>query len=1079
MRLRRVSSWFIGLVLAVLAANGILLVLISQAYDTVVATQEHRREATTLAADLQHETEQLTRLVRSYAATGDDRYLAYYYDLLEIREGKKPPPEGYKRRTYWDDVIAGGIAHVIPERGATRSFVDQMASLGFTDAERQAFAKVVAATGAMKDIEQKAFAATQGLYDPEKNKFVTDGAIRLDYANQLVHGEEYSKLKAALSTAVEQLVGLTDRRTSQDVAEASRKLNRWILMSLICMAVTVILTAGALRVVRRRVLVPIHRLGKSADRLAAGDYSERTGLIGSFDEFLVLSSALDSMASAIQSDVTRREQTQLELEQARRSAELATHAKSMFLANMSHEIRTPMNAILGMSYLALKTRMDQRQSEYVRKIHTAATGLLAIINDILDFSKIEAGKVELELGRFRVEDVAGQSLALLRQRANEKDIELLLDVAEPALLGDSGALVGDALRLGQVLTNLLSNAIKFTHQGFVKLTVTTERTEGSVTTLRFAVRDTGIGMTQEQTNRLFQEFTQADGSTTRRYGGTGLGLTISKKLVELMGGRIWIESRPDQGSCFYFSVPFSNTVPPAPPPVFSARAEVMRVLVVDDQSEARLALVDLLRALGVGQTAPGFVQEVDTGSDAVQLIRASRDRGEPYDLLLLDWVMPDMGGAEVLAELQVAENLAKPVVVVVSAYDSDVLQSSAESLGAARFLPKPVLPESLRELVYWINGERPPMETLRNATPTDVDLSGMRLLLVEDNMVNQQLAIELLTSRGAEVDVASNGQEAVDLIQRKPDAYFDVVLMDLQMPVMDGYEATRVLRADSRFVDIPIVAMTAHAMEDERQRCLVLGMNGHISKPIEPDVMFRLLARQHASRGAVRPGPVVNAVQQGRPLLGTPARPMPEITGIDLEAGLRRADGRVDIFEKMLVRFMNEFSGWEATMRSMFADGDRPGAERLAHTLKGLAGTIGAHELQQLAGDLEAALRDSPTISEPPGSFAPVCHVMQGLLPEIARFHDMPRDPAGDAAATSPYADSMSVAQSSPSSQDKRQLRRQFRALLISGDSEARDLWRRHAEVIGADLSPVVREQINSAIDRYDFEPLLKLDWDN
>ena len=355
----------------------------------------------------------------------------------------------------------------------------------------------------------------------------------------------------------------------------------------------------------------------------------------------------------------------------------------------------------------------------------------------------------------------------------------------------------------------------------------------------------------------------------------------------------------------------------------------------------------------------------------------------------------------------------------------------------------------------------------------------MRLLLVEDNMVNQQLAIELLTSRGAEVDVASNGQEAVDLIQRKPDAHFDVVLMDLQMPVMDGYEATRLLRADSRFVDIPIIAMTAHAMEDERQRCLVLGMNGHISKPIEPDVMFRLLARRYASRGAVRPGPVVNAAAQGRALRGSPARAVPEIAGIDSEAGLRRADGRVEIFEKMLVRFLQEFDPWEATMRSMLAAGDRAGAERLAHTLNGLAGTIGAHALQQLAGDLETALRASPSLAEPPESFAPVCRALQGLLPEIARFEGMLRDPAGDDTATASDVDSASIGPSPASSGDKRQLRKQFRALLMSGDSEAQELWRLHADVIAADLSPVVREQINSAIDRYDFELLLKLDWDS
>ena len=592
MRLRKVSSWFFAVVLLVLGANAMFLVLIKGSYDTVVQAQNHRQRALGIANDLHQETEQLARLVRAFTATGESRYLRYYYDILGVRQGELAAPASANPKTYWDDVIAGRVKHSMPTNGNKRAIADLMKSQGFSDAELLALKRVLDATAAMNKIEQKAFAATQGLYDPDTEEFVSDGTPRLDFAGQLVHSETYNALKADLSTAVDGLVSMTDLRTSAEVATAGTRLERWILLSLVSMAATIVMAVIGLRVIRQKVLVPIHRLGKDADRLAAGDYATRTGELRGFDELTALGRTVDSMAQAIEDDIGRRHVVQKELEVARKQAEDATHAKSMFLANMSHEIRTPMNAILGMAYLALRTDLNARQHDYVNKIHDAAKSLLGIINDILDFSKIEAGKLELELGRFRVEDVAGNSLSLLRQRAHEKDIELLFDVTEARLLGESGALMGDALRLGQVLTNLLSNAVKFTHHGYVKLLIGVEHNHADAVTLRFTIRDTGIGMTPDQIARLFQEFTQADGSTTRKYGGTGLGLTISKKIVELMGGRIWVESVPGAGSSFYFSARFALTSPPAPMSAPLPRADAMRVLVVDDQPDARLALTD-------------------------------------------------------------------------------------------------------------------------------------------------------------------------------------------------------------------------------------------------------------------------------------------------------------------------------------------------------------------------------------------------------------------------------------------------------------------------------------------------------
>ena len=498
-------------VLFALGANAMFLVLIRHSYRTVVAAQDHRQSALNLANELHQETEQLTSLVRSYTATGEPRYLLYYYDILGVRQGEKPAPPTFNPRSYWDDVIAGRIKHSLPKEGVKSSVTDLMRSQGFSAEELLALKRVLDATAEMNKVEQIAFAATQGLYNPETREFVSDGQPRLDFASRLVNSDAYSAKKADLSTAVDALVNLTDRRTKANVADAERWLERWILLSLVSMGATIVMVVLALRVIRRQVLVPIHKLGKGADLLAAGDYATRTGELHGVDELSALGRTVDSMAQAIEDDIGRRHVVQSELEAARKEAEDATRAKSMFLANMSHEIRTPMNAILGMAYLTLKTELSPRQHDYVNKIYSAARSLLGIINDILDFSKVEAGKLELEEGRFRVEDVAGNSLSLLRQRAHEKDIELLFDVTEPRLLGEGGALMGDALRLGQVLNNLLSNAVKFTHSGHVKLLISVEARDEATEMLRFTVRDTGIGMTEEQIGRLFQEFTQADG----------------------------------------------------------------------------------------------------------------------------------------------------------------------------------------------------------------------------------------------------------------------------------------------------------------------------------------------------------------------------------------------------------------------------------------------------------------------------------------------------------------------------------------------------------------------------------------
>ncbi len=1075
MKLRRVSVWFFSIVLLVLAANAMFVVLIKRSYDTVVSARDHRDRALRLATELQQETEQLARLVRAYTSTGEARYLLYYYDILAVREGEKAPPVQANPTSYWDAVIAGRIRHAMPTDGDKRSVVEWMKSQGFGAAELDALEQVFSATAAMNKIEQTAFAATQGLFNPDTGEFVSDGQPRLDFASQLVHSTAYNRLKANQSQGVAALVSTTDLRTRADVAAAGQALERWILMSLVTMGLTIILAMLALSVIRRQVLLPIQRLGENADRLALGDYATRTGTLNGFGELRTLGQTVDTMAQAIEDDIGHRREVQQELEAARRQAEEATHAKSMFLANMSHEIRTPMNAILGMAYLALKTNLNARQHDYVNKIHDAARSLLGIINDILDFSKVEAGKLELEQGRFRVEDVAGQSLSLLRQRAHEKDIELLFDVTDSRLLGESGALMGDPLRLGQVLTNLLSNAVKFTHQGYVKLLIQINATDALGVALQFTVRDTGIGMTQEQIGRLFQEFTQADGSTTRRYGGTGLGLTISKRIVELMGGRIWVDSVPSRGSSFNFTARFSLTKPPAPPAVPMPRVDAMRVLVADDQPDACIALTDLLGALGVGTRFPGGIDCADDGDTALAMVAQAEAQGRPYDLLLVDWVMPRLDGAGMLAALRARTNGSEqgPLAVIVSAYDSDLLHNTASALGVQHFLPKPVLPESLRDLIKWLVNDETDTQPDTHDIPVAQDLTGLRVLLVEDNPINQQVAVELLQARGVEVDVANNGQEGIDKINASEPGHYRLVLMDLQMPVMDGYEATRLLRLDERHLDLPIVAMTAHAMPDERQRCQILGMNGHISKPIDPEALYEMLASYLASNHAeVRPGPVTASSARVEPALVDARADFPQAPGLDIAVGLRHAGANTRLYSDLLRRFMRDFSDICPQILRMIDAGDRAGAARAVHTLGGLCATLGLSRVHEHVVSLDAALQHSSRADE--------TLWLECTGAELKQLFDTLREKLPAAAVLEDGSDGLSI-DLAKIGFDKPKLSKdvvwlsQLCAMLSQGDNEARTLWRTQKSALAGTLSAKAIEDISSAIEDFDFDHALDM----
>ena len=690
-------------------------------------------------------------------------------------------------------------------------------------------------------------------------------------------------------------------------------------------------------------------------------------------------------------DITERHSAHDALIHAKRMAEDAAQSKADFLANMSHEIRTPMNAIMGMTHLALNTHLDAQQRNYVQKIQDSSQHLLGIINDILDFSKIESGKFTIEASDFSLDQLMDRVVDMIADKTRSKNLELLIanDDKVPEQL------VGDELRIGQILLNYANNAVKFTETGEISMATELVDRDGDNVMLRFSVTDTGIGLSEDQTRRLFQSFSQADASTTRKYGGTGLGLAISKSLAGLMGGEVGVRSELGKGSCFWFTARLQARARSERPSRAKISLEGLNAWVIDDNASAREVLSHMLNKLGLN------VRDFPDGAKALAAMQkiASVQEDAPAlpQIVLVDWAMPGLDGVQTLEGLRSLAPQPQPTWVMVSAFPRDEVLKQVRGLDVRHILTKPVSASMVLDMLMRTMGtsshQEPSESHHLNLAKSSSDalvqfkkaIAGTRVLLVEDNEINQEVATALLQEVGCEVAVASNGLIAVNMVKGMR---FDLVLMDMQMPVMDGVSATRRIREMVGFDNLPIIAMTANVLTQDRVRCLDAGMIDFVGKPIEPVKLWQTLAKWCPAAGQVDAASLSQQANESPPqdFVALPQ----SSPALNVEQGLARMMGNRSMYVSILRRFLLGQTDAAKNIRWALAQMDFELAVRLAHTAKGLAGNVGAEPIWKAAAALEQAVNSALSAGELDALLESFEQALCALQQELSTFLNMP-----------------------------------------------------------------------------------------